>query len=96
MVKNIKLSLWKWIRIKIKIIAQEPNYLVYFVKSSNESERPHKIVFYGSSFCTIMQTLTVQKQIFNQEPLYDTTFYEFFFEEFEYDFTPNISEFMEL
>ena len=80
--------------MKVTIIKAASDHLIYFVKSCDEFSRPHKIVFYGMSFCRTSLTLTVQKQIFYQEPTEFTALYLFYFE--KWDFIANISEFMDL
>ncbi|KKK61290.1 hypothetical protein LCGC14_3015810 [marine sediment metagenome] len=66
--------------MKVKMIRQESNSILYYVGYTPWSDRDLKLVHIGIIFCKALNRLTIQKNVFTNK---EATFREIFFEEWK-------------
>ena len=52
--------------MKVKIFAQEPNFILYYVGYRNPF-RDTKLIFIGIEFCKLLNRLTIQRNVFTNK-----------------------------
>ena len=52
--------------MRVKIFAQEPNFILYYVGYRNPF-RDTKLIFIGIEFCKLLNRLTIQRNVFTNK-----------------------------
>ena len=73
--------------MKVKIIVEKSDVLIYFVRFANYYDKPIpcKIVAYMMEYCEQINLLHIQRQEFLQEPMTETKGFNRFFDVWEAD-----------